>query len=143
MITIGRKPGFVCDNPFYSREPDDLEQREYAWCVEKDFHAADRNPAPDDYPAIQRMKRIELGFKKRSFIEFDFLVSCDMGRQDLACGRNLMLAGKAPECNQLVTDVDNDGVCDKLDECKWDPNNEKDSNTGACLRNANVRNYHC
>ena len=52
-----------------------------------------------------------------------------------------MLSGKAPECTQNVTDVDEDGVCDKLDECMWDPRNEKDPNTGACAINADVRFY--
>ena len=137
----GLKTGYACDNPFYSREPDELAHREHAWCVEKGFHTVTgRKSAPDDYPVIQRLKRIELGFKKRSFIEFDFLVACESGHQELACGRNLMLAGKAPLCDQVVTDQDNDGVCDKLDECMWDPQNEKDPNTGICVINADVRN---
>ena len=94
----------------------------------------------EDYPVAQRLKRIELGFKKRSFIEFDFLVACEGGKLELACGRNLMLTGRAPLCDQSVTDKDNDGVCDKLDECMWDAQNEKDPNTGICVINADVRN---
>merc|ERR1719183_3180627 len=35
---VGKKVGFQCDNPFYSREPDELDQREYQWCVDKTFH---------------------------------------------------------------------------------------------------------
>ena len=137
---ICRKPGDACDNPFYSREPDEIEQRGHAWCAEKGFHAgAGSRDAPHDYPVNQRMKRIELGFERRSFIEFDFLVSCETDGRDSVCSRNLMLTGKAPKCNQLVSDKDNDGVCDKLDECMWDSNDEKDSSTGACLITSDVR----
>ena len=143
IVAAARKTGYACTNPFYSREPDEVEQREYAWCVDKGFHTmVGKNAVPNDYPVIQRLKRIELGFKTRSYIEFNFLVSCEVGKDELACSRNLMMTGKAPECNQLVTDKDNDGVCDKLDECMWDPSNKKDSNTGACLINAAVRNGH-
>ena len=141
MIVAARKRGFACDNPFHSREPDEVDQREYAWCVEKGFHAevGSNRAKSHHYPQEQRLKRIHLGFENRSFVEFDFLVSCEFGKADLACSRNLMLTGKAPECNQVVTDKDNDGVCDKLDECMWDPNNEKDSSTGTCVINADVR----
>merc|ERR1712224_657160 len=47
-----------------------------------------------------------------------------------------MLTGRAPLCDQRVTDKDNDGVCDKLDECMWDAQNEKDPNTGICVIDA-------
>ena len=99
---------------------------------------------PDEhYPVIQRLKRIELAFRERSFVDFDFLVACESGPDQLACGRNLMLTGKAPECTQAVTDKDKDGVCDKLDECMWDPKDEKDPNTGDCVINPDVRFKHC
>ena len=119
-----------------------MEQREYDWCVAKGFHTpvGTKKARDKDYPVIQRLKRIELGFRERSFVDFSFLVACETGKNaQLACGRNLMLTGKAPECTQNVTDVDEDGVCDKLDECMWDPKNEKDPNTGACAINADVR----
>ena len=141
MIVAARKMGFACDNPFYSGEPDELAQREYDWCVENGFHTevGTKRAVDEHYPKKQQFQRIHLGFQNRSFVEFDFLISCESGKDDLACSRNFMLTGKAPECNQLVTDVDNDGVCDKLDECMWDPSNEKDSNTGTCVINADVR----
>jgi hypothetical protein len=141
LMRTAQKPGFQCDNPFYSREPDELDQREYDWCVDKGFHTklgSKRDP-DEHYPVIQRLKRIELAFRERSFVDFEFLVSCESGPDQLACGRNLMLSGKAPECTQNVTDMDEDEVCDKLDECMWDPKNEKDPNTGACVINADVR----
>ena len=139
-IYAARKPGFQCDNPFFSREPDELLQREYDWCVEKRFHVPrGKSRAMDkSYPVKQRSKRIELAFKERSFVDFNFLVACETKNTDgeiLSCGRNLMMTGKAPECNQLVTDKDDDGVCDKLDECMWDPKNEKDPITGLCVIN--------
>ena len=121
-----------------------MDQREYDWCVGKGFHTklgSQRDP-DEHYPVIQRLKRIELAFKERSFVDFDFLVACENGPDQLACGRNLMLSGKAPKCTQAVTDMDKDGVCDKLDECMWDPKNEKDPNTGDCVINADVRFKH-
>merc|ERR1711937_345896 len=90
--------------------------------------------ADKDYPIVQRLKRIELAFKERSFLDFNFLVGCETGKDELACGRNLLITGKAPECNQLVTDKDKDGVCDKLDDCPVDPKNQKDPKTGLCLK---------
>mgnify|MGYP003333793789 CR=1 FL=1 len=144
LVVAAQKPGFQCDNPFHSREPDELAQREYDWCVDKGFHTEVNSTRDRDehYPVVQRLKRIELAFRERSFVDFNFLVACESGEeQQLACGRNLMLTGKAPECTQNVTDVDEDGVCDKLDECMWDPRNEKDPNTGACAINADVRFY--
>ena len=119
-----------------------MEQREYAWCVEKGFHTevGSKKSVPEHYPVNKALKRIHLGFENRSFVEFDFLVACESGKGDLACSRNFMLTGKAPQCTQLVTDKDNDGVCDKLDECMWDPNDEKDSSTGTCVINTDVRN---
>lgn len=95
----------------------------------------------NDYPVQQRLKRIELAFKERSFVDFSFLVACETssGNDNLACGRNLFLSGKAPRCDQVVTDNDNDGVCDKLDECMWDAKNQKDPNTGSCVINSDVR----
>ena len=119
-----------------------MDQREYDWCVDKKFHTPVGSTKAQDkhYPVIQRFKRIELAFRERSFIDFNFLVACETGKNpQLACGRNLMLTGKAPECNQAVTDKDKDGVCDKLDECMWDPKNKKNPNTGACAINADVR----
>ena len=141
-IVTAHKTGFACDNPFHSREPDEVEQREYAWCVEKGFHTevGSKKAVPEHYPVNKGLKRIHLGFENRSFVELDFLVACEFGKADLACSRNFMLTGKAPQCTQLVTDKDNDGVCDKLDECMWDPNDEKDSSTGTCVINTEVRN---
>merc|ERR1712037_700958 len=90
--------------------------------------------AEKDYPVVQRLKRIELAFKERSFVDFNFLVGCETCKDTLACGRNLLMTVKAPECNQLVTDKDKDGVCDKLDPCPVDPKNEKDPATGLCIK---------
>ena len=143
MIVSGRKTGYICDNPFYSREPDEVKYRNYTWCVDKGFHKwsgkryAEWDYKPDPGTDL-RKKRIELAFKERSFVDFNFMVACENGPDPLACGRNLLFSGKAPECNQLVTDRDNDGVCDKLDDCMWDPQNEKD-NSGACVVNSDVR----
>ena len=142
LICTAQKPGFQCDNPFYSREPDELDQREYDWCVDKKFHTKLGSQRAQDkhYPVKQRLKRVELAFRERSFVDFNFLVACETGKNpQLACGRNLMMTGKAPECTQAVTDKDKDGVCDKLDECMWDPKNKKNPNTGACAINADVR----
>ena len=128
FICTGHKAGFQCDNPFYSREPDELDQREYDWCVDKGFHTklgSKRDP-DEHYPVIQRLKRIELAFRERSFVDCDFLVACETGQDELACGRNLMLTGKAPLCTEVATDNDNDGVCD---ECIWD---SKDPKAAAC-----------
>ena len=145
LTCTGHKAGFQCDNPFYSREPDELDQREYDWCVDKRFHTKSGSQRAQDkhYPVKQRLKRVELAFRERSFVDFNFLVACETGQAQLACGRNLMLTGKAPKCTQNVTDVDEDGVCDKLDECMWDPKDEKDPNTGHCVIDPNVRFKHC
>ena len=112
-----------------------MAQREYDWCVDKGFHTklGSERDREEHYPVIQRLKRIELAFRERSFVDFDFLVACETGNAQLACGRNLMLTGKAPKCTQNVTDMDEDGVCDKLDECILDSKNEKDPNTGDCV----------
>ena len=85
-IVTAHKTGFACDNPFHSREPDEVEQREYAWCVEKGFHTevGSKKSVPEHYPVNKALKRIHLGFENRSFVEFDFLVACESGKGDLA-----------------------------------------------------------
>ena len=141
IIYTALKPGHQCDNPVYAREPDELEERTHDWCVKHGFHTqpGTKRSHEQDYPVKQRLKRVELSFKERSFVEFSFLVACESGSGELACGRNLMMSGRAAKCDQVVTDKDDDGVCDKLDECMWDIKNEKDPITGACVIATEVR----
>ena len=134
-LHTAKKTGFQCDNPLYSREPDELDHRKYDWCVDNGFHkpVGHKQAKNAQYPVTQRLKRIELAFRERSFVDFDYLVACETGKDLLACGRNLMLTGKAPLCTEIATDNDNDGVCDG---CIWDP---EDAKAGACEFNPKVR----